>query len=95
MAFTSPAGHWDLESVPFGFKKTPSSSQKIINTFLSGLIGSKAQVYLDDILIIGETFSEHINNLKQVLERLKKAKLTIKMEKCVFSKRGILFKVMQ
>ena len=85
-AFSSPAGHWEFTSLPFGLKTAPACFQKIINTVLTGLIGSKARVFLDDVIVLGETFSQHINNLEQILERLQDAKLNLKFEKCEFFK---------
>ena len=43
-----------------------------------GLTREKCVVYLDDILVMGRTFEEHLENLKEVFDRLRKAKLTLK-----------------
>ena len=88
-AFTSPSGHWEFTSMPFGLKTAPACFQSIINSVLAGLIGTQAQVYLDDIIILGKNFEDHVNNLNQVLCRLQEAKLKIKMEKCEFFKEEI------
>ena len=37
-------------------------------------------VYLDDILITGTTYEEHLKNLEEVLERLQKAGLRVKLK---------------
>ena len=55
-AFSSPSGHWEFNSLPFGLKTAPSCFQSIINTVLTGLVGTIAHVYLDDIIILGNTF---------------------------------------
>ena len=39
---------------------------------------------LDDILVTGETDSDHLKNLKEVLTRLDKAGFRLKREKCAF-----------
>lgn len=88
-AFNSPGSHWEFNSLPFGLKTAPAIFQKIINTVLTGLIGTQAFVYLDDIIILGDTFANHVKNLERVLERLRDAKLTIKMEKCIFFKEQV------
>ena len=45
-----------------------------------GLVGE----YIDDILIMGKTFEEHLEDLRKVLERLRKANLRLKAQKCKF-----------
>ena len=41
-------------------------------------------VYIDDILITGETETDHLQTLEQVLEQLAKAGLCVKKNKCKF-----------
>ena len=41
-----------------------------------------AKAYLDDLVLISDTWSEHLNHLQTVLERLQEFSLTAKMAKC-------------
>ena len=41
-------------------------------------------LYLDDILIIGVTESDHLKSLEEVLRRLAKAGFRVKKNKCKF-----------
>jgi len=41
-------------------------------------------VYLDDILITGKSDREHLATLKEVLQRLARAVLHLKREKCTY-----------
>ena len=41
-------------------------------------------VYIDDILVIGKTFDEHLANLQKVFECLREAGLWLKPAKCFF-----------
>ena len=41
-------------------------------------------MYLDDILIIGKTFEDHLENVARVLDRLQEAGLKLKPSKCNF-----------
>ena len=41
-------------------------------------------VYLDDILVTGESEAAHIRNLSAVLERLESVGVHLKREKCAF-----------
>ena len=41
-------------------------------------------VYIDDIIVVGNTFDQHLYNLQLVLERLKRAGLKVQPTKCQF-----------
>ena len=43
-----------------------------------------AGVYLDEIIVYGTDWEEHLKNLEGVFERLSRAGLTIKLKKCTF-----------
>jgi len=38
------------------------------------LAGMQCLVYLDDIIIVGQTFEEHLQNLSTVLQKLKEVR---------------------
>ena len=48
-------------------------------------------VYLDDVLVIGRTFQEHLDNLREVLERLRYAGLRLKPKKCHFAQPQVVY----
>jgi len=50
-----------------------------------------AFAYLDDIIVIGTSLGEHMDNLRKVFERLRKANLRINQEKCSFFKRKLVY----
>lgn len=43
-------------------------------------------VYMDDTLVLGKTFDKHLENLRKVFNRLRKAKLSLKAKKCRFTR---------
>jgi hypothetical protein len=60
--FSTANGHFGFKRMPFGLKSAPSTFQRMMNNVLSELIGDRCLVYMDDILIIGETLKEHNSN---------------------------------
>lgn len=48
-------------------------------------------VYIDDVIIIGRSFYEHLHHLHQILDRLKSAGLKIQPNKCHFLQREVNF----
>ena len=49
---------------------------------LVGLSWEACLVFLDDIIVFGETFEQHLKRLEAVLERLRAAQLKLKPSKC-------------
>ena len=46
-------------------------------------------LYLDDIIVWGSTFAEYLDNLEQVLKRLKRHNITVNPNKCRFNLREV------
>ena len=68
--------------MPFGLKNAPVTFQRLMETILSGLIRNVCLDYLDDIIVTGRTFAEHLANLRRVFLRLREAHLKLKPLKC-------------
>lgn len=68
--------------MPFGVFSAPGMFQRVMENLLKDI--PKVVVYLDDILITGETKSKHLATLEEVLQRLAGAGLHLKREKCTF-----------
>ena len=67
--------------MPFGLQGAPATFQRMMDSLLRGLETHTA-AYLDDVLIHSSTWEEHLQHLREVLERLRKANLTIRPNKC-------------
>ena len=62
-----------------------------MNLVLAGVQWSECLVYLDDIIVLGRSFEEHLQNLSAVLQKLKCANLQLKLPKCAFCKKEVLY----
>ena len=49
------------------------------------LQGTSAVAYIDDIILAHDTWEEHISALEQVLKLCIQKKVSLKLEKCVFT----------
>ena len=56
-----------------------------MSTVLTGL-NNFAFTYLDDVLVLSETYEDHLHHLNVVFEKFQKAGLKIKLSKCQFFK---------
>ena len=48
-------------------------------------------MYIDDIIVVGSNFDQHLSNLQKVFERLKHAGLKLQPQKCHFFQRKVQF----
>ena len=91
--FVTPDGHFQktCKGTPFGLSGTPASFQRLMSGVLGSLNWQVALCYLDDILVWGTTWTEHIQRLRQVLQRLQEVGTLLNPEKCTFGVRRIEF----
>ena len=85
----SGMGKYQFNRVPFGLAQAPAYFQRLINEVLTDI--DFAMGYLDDIIIFSETEEEHLRHLEIIFEKLRKAKLKLKLQKCNFFKRHIQY----
>ena len=83
-AFSTSSGHYEYKRMPFGLKSAPATFQRMINAVLRDAIGERCFVYMDDILIFGETLQEHNSQLKEVFEQLRFYNLKVEPDKYEF-----------
>ncbi|CAK1598545.1 unnamed protein product [Parnassius mnemosyne] len=90
-AFSTGKGLWQFKVMPFGLCNTPATFERLMELVLTGLIGDACLVYLDDIIIVGRTFEEHLQNLERVLTKIQSANLKLSAKKCSLFKRQVSF----
>lgn len=84
-AFTVPGrGLFQFKRLPFGLHTAPATWQRLIDRVLGVDLEPYVFVYLDDIVIVTQTFQKHIEILSKVFSRLMSAGLTLSKEKCNF-----------
>ncbi|CAK1586344.1 unnamed protein product [Parnassius mnemosyne] len=77
--------------MPFGLCNVPATFERLEELVLTGLIGDACLVYLDDIIIVGRTFEEHLHKLERVLMKIQSANLKLSPKKCSLFKRQVSF----
>ena len=84
-AFRTRYGHFEYMVMPFGLTNAPATFQTYINQALHGLLDVVCVAYMDDILIFSKNAMEHFRDVRAVLQRLREAKLYVKLSKCEFA----------
>jgi len=56
--------------MPFGLQGAPATFQRLMDRVVQGLEMCSA-VYLDDLVIFSKTWEEHLQHVREVLQRLR------------------------
>src|SRR3990170_1079624 len=84
-AFTTGHRLYEFVVMPFGLNNAPGTFQRLMNWVLREFLGQFVAVYLDDVIIHTEgPLEQHLDHIKQVLQKLREAQLKIKLKKCYF-----------
>ncbi|XP_064465312.1 uncharacterized protein LOC135376767 [Ornithodoros turicata] len=89
-AFVTPFGTYLPKVMSFGLKNAPFCFSRLMDHVLQGL-DTFALPYLDDVAVFSNTWEDHLEHLKTVLQRFRDAGLTVKAEKCQLARGSISY----
>ena len=90
-AFSTYSGHWQFRRMPFGLCNAPATFQRLMNAVLSEFSWDRVMAYLDDIIIMDETFEGHLIIFDKLLSCLARNGLKVKPSKCQLFRNNVKF----
>ena len=81
--FLSPKGKFRFLKMPFGFRNAPSHFQRVMERVLQP-VSTFAAVYIDDIIVFSDSWTQHLDHLSAVFQCFRDAGLKAKPSKCSF-----------
>ena len=81
-AFNTHKGLFQYKVLPFGLCNSPPTFQRLMELVLSGLLFERCLVYIDDVVVLGKTEEDALDNLRAVLIKFREANLKLKPSKC-------------
>ena len=90
-SFTTHQQQYQFKRLSFGLRNSGLQFQKNMQEILSEFRNKRIIVYLDDILIMSESFEEHEVLVEKVLRTLMVNGIKIKVDKCEFFKQEVTF----
>lgn len=85
-AFICPLGFYEFEHMPQGICGAPATFQRVMERTVGDMNFLEVLVYLDDLIVFGQTLEEHQDRLLKVLDRLREEGLKISLDKCQFGR---------
>lgn len=84
-AFTVPGRPlYQYTVMPFGLCNAPQTMSRLMDKVIPAELRTEVFVYLDDLLIISESFNRHLEVLRLVARKIRESGLTINVEKSNF-----------
>jgi hypothetical protein len=91
-AFMVPSrGLYQFRVMPFGLHSAPATFQRLMDRVMGPELDPYCFAYLDDIVVLGETFEQHLEVLQEVFRRLRAANLRLNPDKCQFGRRSLTY----
>ena len=90
-AFTTKYGLYEFVRMGFGLCNAPATFSRAMDLILRGLNWEVVLAFLDDVVVLGKSFEDHMNNLRDVLRRFRSFRLKLKPRKCELFRRQVEF----
>lgn len=89
-AFRTPFGFFQFTMMPFGLQGAPATFQRLMDQVLDGARGY-ASAYLDDVVIYSTSWEDHLTHVRDVLQRIQAAGLTVNPGKCAIAQTEVQY----
>ena len=83
-AFVTLIGNYHYKVMPFGLKNTGFTYQRMMTRMFEPQLGKSIEAYIDDMVLKSKVVSEHVGDLRNIFQILKKYKLCLNASKCSF-----------
>nr|XP_021851941.1 uncharacterized protein LOC110791498 [Spinacia oleracea] len=83
-SFVNEQGLYCYKVMPFGLKNAPATFQRLVNTVFSCQLGRNIEAYIDDMIVKSKQREEHLADLRETFETLRKYQMRLNPKKCVF-----------
>ena len=83
-AFRTPKGIFCYKVMPFGLKNAGATYQRAMQTIFDDMLHKTVECYVDDLVVKSRKREEHIQDLCQIFERLRRCQLKMNPLKCAF-----------
>ena len=76
-AFVTHMGNYHYKVMPFGLQNAGSTYQRMMTKMFESRLGKNIEVYIDDMVVKSKLVSEHLVDLSNIFEILRRYKLRL------------------
>ena len=82
--FVTPIGNYHYKVVFFDLKNAGSTYQRMMTRMFETQLGKSIEVYINDMIVKSKVVSEHVRDLRNIFEIMRKHKFRLNTSKCSF-----------
>ena len=82
--FVTPTGNYHYKVMSFGLKNAGSTYQKMMTRMFEPRLGKNIDIYVDDMVVKSKVVTEHLEDLGDIFDVLRRHKLRLNASKCSF-----------
>jgi hypothetical protein len=83
-SFIISRGFFCYKVMPFGLKNAGATYQRLMNRMFHDQIGKNVEVYIDDMLVKSKEEDDHLKDLEETFNTLRKYQMKLNPSKCAF-----------
>jgi hypothetical protein len=83
-SFIIDRGLYCYNMMPFGLKNAGATYQRLVNKMFRDQIGRKVEVYVDDMLVKSRKATNHLTDLEETFNTLRRYRMKLNPAKCAF-----------
>jgi hypothetical protein len=83
-SFITDRGLYCYKMMHFGLKNADATYQRLVNKMFQRQVGMNVEVYVEDMLVKSIQATEHIVDLRETFQTLRKHKMRLNPAKCAF-----------
>ena len=82
--FITSQGLFCYKVMPFGLKNVGATYQRLVNHMFLPQIGRNVEVYVDDMLVKSAKEAQHLDDLHETFDILRRYNMKLNLSKCAF-----------
>ena len=82
--FMTPTRNYHYKVMPFGLKNAGSTYQRMMTRMFELQLGKNIEIYVNDMVVKRKVVSDHLGDLDDIFDTLRRQKLRLNASKCSF-----------